>query len=81
MGGGGSRRGGILGGGGLGTRPWWLALLACGGAYWLLALEPSAMTSRHRHYCGHPQCCGHPPGWGGGGVVYMPKSWLITGSR
>ena len=23
-----------LGGGGVGTRPWWLALLACGGAYW-----------------------------------------------
>ena len=24
------------GGGGVGTRPWWLALLACGGAYWPL---------------------------------------------
>ena len=24
-------------GGGVGTRPWWLALLACGGAYWPLA--------------------------------------------
>ena len=35
------------GGGGFGTRPWWLALLACGGAYWPLAFEPSAMTSRH----------------------------------
>ena len=34
------------GGGGVGTRPWWLALLACGGAYWPLAFEPSAMTSR-----------------------------------
>ena len=22
------------GGGGVGTRPWWLALFACGGAYW-----------------------------------------------
>ena len=52
------RRGG---GGGVGTRPWWLALLACGGAYWPLALEPSAMTSRHPYYCGHPHCP-----WGGG---------------
>ena len=41
-------------GGGVGTRPWWLALLACGGAYWPLALEPSA---RRPYYCG-----------GGGGV-------------
>ena len=32
--------------GGFGTRPWWLALSACGGAYWPLAFEPSAMTSR-----------------------------------
>ena len=32
------------GGGGGGTRPWWLALLACGSAYWPLTLEPSAMT-------------------------------------
>ena len=39
------------GGGGVGTRPWWLALLACGGAYWPLAFEPSAMTSRHPYYC------------------------------
>ena len=38
----GIRRGG---GGGVGTRPWWFALLACGGAYWPLALEPSAMTT------------------------------------
>ena len=51
-------------GGGVGTRPWWLALLACGGAYWPLALEPSAMTSRHPYYCGHPHCRGHPPTWG-----------------
>ena len=36
--------------GGGGTRPWWLALLACGGAYWPLAYEPSAMTSRHPYY-------------------------------
>ena len=35
---------GHFGLGGFGTRPWWLALLACGGAYWPLALEPSAMT-------------------------------------
>ena len=42
-----------MGGGGGGTRPWWLALLACGGAYWPLALEPSAMTSRHPHFCGY----------------------------
>ena len=48
------------GGGGGGWA--WLALLACGGAYWPLALEPSAMTSRHLHYCGHPHCRGHP-GW------------------
>ena len=47
------------GGGGVGTRPWWLALLACGGAYCPLALEPSATTS------GHPYYCGHPPAWGG----------------
>ena len=53
------------GGGGVGTRPWWLALLACGGAYWPLALEPSAMTTRHPHYCGHPHCRGHPPSWVG----------------
>ena len=52
------------GGGGFGTRPWWLALLACGGAYWPLALEPSAMTSRPPHYCGHPHCLGG----GGGGI-------------
>ena len=46
---------------GFGTRPRWLALLACGGAYWPLAFEPSAMTSRHPYYCGHPHCRGHPP--------------------
>ena len=34
------------GGGGVGTRPWWLALLTCGSAYWPLAFEPSAMTRR-----------------------------------
>ena len=54
-----------LGGGGkAGTRPWWLALLDCGGAYWPLALEPSAMTSRHPHYCGHCTAVGiHLPAW------------------
>ena len=52
-------------GGGFGTRPWWLALLACGGAYLPLAFEPSAMTSRHPYYCGHPHCRGHPPSWVG----------------
>ena len=52
-------------GGGFGTRPWWLALLACGGAYWPLTFEPSAMTRRHPYYCGHPHCRGHPPSWGG----------------
>ena len=54
------------GGGGVATRPWWLALLACGGAYWPLALEPSAMTSRHPYYCGHPYYRGHPHCRGGG---------------
>ena len=39
-----------------------MALLACGGAYWPLAFEPSAMTSRHPYYCGHPHF-----GGGGGG--------------
>ena len=53
------------GGGGVGTRPWGLALLACGSAYWPLAFEPSAMTSRHPYCCGHPHCRGHPPSWGG----------------
>ena len=62
--------------GGFGTRPWWLALLACGGAYWPLALERSAMTSRHPYYCGHPHCRGHPPALGGGAsrMRLMPMS-------
>ena len=42
-----------------------MALLACGGAYWPLALEPSAMTSRPPHYCGHLHRRGHPPAPGG----------------
>ena len=46
--------------------PWWLALLACGGAYWLFAFEPSAMTSRPPHYCGHP-----PAGGGGGSRMQL----------
>ena len=53
------------GGGGVGTRPWWLALLACGGAYWPRAFEPSAMKSRHPYYCGHPHCRG------GGGLGWV----------
>ena len=61
-------------GGGFGTRPWWLALLACGGAHWPLAFKPSAMTSRHPHYCGHPHCrtswVGVRECWEGGGVPY-----------
>ena len=61
-------------GGGVGTRPWWLALLACGSAYWPLAFEPSAMTSGHPHYCGHPHCHGHPPAWGGGGGIQNATS-------
>ena len=69
------------GGGGFGTRPWWLALLACGGAYWPLALEPSAMTSRPPHYCGHPHCRGHPPAWGGtsaGGGGFGTRPWWLA---
>ena len=60
-------RGHIGGGWGVGTRPWWLALflLACGSAYWPLAFEPSAMTSRHPYYCGHPHCRGQGGGTGG----------------
>ena len=61
--GGGLWGGCIAGGGGVGTRPWWLALLACGGAYWPLAFEPSAVTSRPPYYCGHPHYRGHPPSW------------------
>ena len=81
----------VPGGGGVGTRLWWLALLACGSAYWPLALEPSDMTSRHLYYCGHPHCCGHPPAWvgiqnatsapgGGGGSVAMPITRGHTGA-
>ena len=65
-----ANRGG-WGGEGVGTRPWWLALLACGGAYWPLALEPSAMTSRHPYYCGHPHCHGHPPAPGGESRMHL----------
>ena len=59
----------FVGGGEVCTRPWGSALLACGGAYWPLAFKPSAMTSRHPHYCGHPPA--FPPGrhrLGGGGL-------------
>ena len=62
---------GTGGGGGVGTRPWWLALLACGGAYWPLPFEPSAMTSRHLYYSGHLRCHG-----GGGGVGFSQKVWI-----
>ena len=41
---------------------------------WLLAPEPSAMTSRHPHYCGHPHCRRHPPAWGGGGGIQNATS-------
>ena len=58
---------GGVGVGRFGTRPWWLALLACGGAYWPLALEPSAMTSRRPYYCGHPR----PPAGGGGSRMQL----------
>ena len=57
----------VLGGGGVGTRPWWLALLACGGAYWPLTLEPSAMTSRHPYF------------FGGGGAMFSASGAVISG--
>ena len=50
--------------GGGGTRPWRLALLACGGAYWPLTLEPSAMTSR-------ASTC---PGGGGSRMQLLPMA-------
>ena len=54
---------GPRGGGGVGTRPWWLALLACGGAYWPLTFEPSAMTSSIRTTAGIRTAAGiHLPG-------------------
>ena len=62
------------GGGGVGTRPRWLALLACGGAYWPLALEPSSMTSRRPYYCGHPHCRG---GGGGGADLRDPPTQIF----
>ena len=58
-------------GGGIDTGPWWVALLACGSAYWPVAFEPSAMTSRRPHYCGHPHFRWHPPAPGGGGGSRM----------
>ena len=54
-----------LGGGGLAQGLWWLALLACGGAYWPLVFEPSAMPSRPPHYRTHP------PAWGGGSRMQL----------
>ena len=44
--GGAAYRDGPGGWGGVGTRPWWLALLACGSAYRPLAFEPSATGGR-----------------------------------
>ena len=57
--------------------------LACGDAYWPLALEPSAMTSRHPYYCGHPHCCGQPPAWewGGGGRGFRTRSPAFKGDH
>ena len=72
--------GGVLGGGG------WHKALVVGsvslrGAYWPLAFQPSAMTSRHPYYCGHPHCrgqCGCPRQcWEGGGVMTL----LLMGKK
>ena len=63
----------FFGGGEVGTRPWWLALLACGGAYWPLAFEPSAMTSRYPYYCEHPHCC--TLGGGGSHLRFLTCVW------
>ena len=49
------------------------ASLLCGSAYWSLALERFAMTSRHPYYCGHPHCRGHPSTYLGGNPV-VPKA-------
>ena len=54
-------------GGGGGTRPWWLALLACGGAYWPLALEPSAMTGGG----------GSRGGWGASSYGCQPFQYIV----
>ena len=60
------------GGGGVGTRPWWLALLACGGAYRPLALGPSAMTSTT---AGIRTAAGiHLPG-GASRMQLLPMAW------
>ena len=59
---------GMEGGGGVGTRPWWLALMPRGGACWPVALEPYAMTS------GHPHDRGDAPIGGGGGNVATAHS-------
>ena len=65
-----SRSNTSLGAGGGGLAQGLGALLACGGAYWPLALEPSAMTGRHPYYCGHP------PAWGGGGSSFDGRPFL-----
>ena len=54
-------------GGGFGTRPWWLALLACGSAYWPLVAQshqPSPLDKDNG--CGvisRPQSSRGPPPW------------------
>ena len=49
-------------------------MLACGGAYWPMAFEPSAMTSKPPHYCGHPHCRGHRPALGMHGGIQSATS-------
>ena len=47
-----------VGGGGGGTRPWWLALSACGGAYWPLTAWGLGVHP-HRHHTTKPRIvCG-----------------------
>ena len=72
-----SASGGGLGGLGVGTRPWWLALLACGGAYWPLALEP-AMTSRASVLLRASACLGGTPECLGGGGCSSPPPLLLA---
>ena len=65
--------------GGFGTRPWWLALLACGGAYGLSPLNLRT-TAGVRTAAGIPL-----PGGGGssrmgmGGGVYDPLCDISSG--
>ena len=71
----------LLGGGGVGTRPWWLALLACGGAYWPLTLEPSAMTSRGGGGWHKASVLGCLPSRGGGGWTHPAATKINNGTR